>query len=322
MANSFDIASFNLINWANSVVDLYDSTPKDVEIIQKDNNGNLFTKDIANRGKFKQELWDDVGSALGQFNRTFYVDADNGDDNNNGDSGHPFKTMGKALDSIPIGGYGSINIVGVYDFGDNQYGTGKNKVINISIGNNAQLKNTPSDDGNHVLYGGIVINSNTVVELFIENNDGDDNELTKIHQPNIDSDNSVRPDRQGMFGFDSWSSGNAYLAIITRVYDDDTKILNVEKSTLIYRKNWSSNKGGTFGFSISGHNTGSIVIDSGNNAKLAILDGVATTFNWSPSGYGIKNADGDDITIQSVISGIVKDSNNVPLSIVSNVNFE
>ena len=321
MAN-FDIASFNLLNWANSVADLYDSTPKDVEITQKDNNGNLITKTIANRGKFKQELWDDVGSALGQFNRTFYVDAENGDDNNNGDSNHPFKTIGKALDSIPTGGFGSINIIGVYDFGDNQYQTGDNKIINIRIGNNAQLKNTPSDDGSYVSYGGIVLGSNIAVRLSIENSDGDDNELTKIHQPNINSNNSVRPDRQGMFGFDSWSSGNAYLAIITRVYDNNTKILNVENSTLIYRKNWSANKGGTFGFSISGHNTGSIVIDSGNNAKLAILDNVATTFNWSPTGYGVKNANGDDITIQSVISGITKDSNNVPLSIVSNVNFE
>ena len=110
MAN-FDIASFNLLNWANSVADLYDSTPKDVEIVQKDNDGNLFTTTVANRGQIKEELWDDVGNALGQFNRTFYVDADNGDDNNTGDSSHPFKTLGKAVDSVPIGGRGNIHFI-------------------------------------------------------------------------------------------------------------------------------------------------------------------------------------------------------------------
>ena len=102
MAN-FDIASFNLINWANAAADLYDSTPKDVEITQKDETGALFTKTIANRGKFKQQLWDDVGAALGQFNRTFYIDAVNGDDNNDGSSANPFKTFDKFL-SIKIPG--------------------------------------------------------------------------------------------------------------------------------------------------------------------------------------------------------------------------
>jgi hypothetical protein len=105
---SFDIANFNLLNWANATPDLYDSTPKDVQIQLKDSNGNITTKTVANRGKFKQQLWDDVGGALGQFDRTFYVDAVNGDDNNDGSSGHPFKTIKKAVDSVPIGGLGKI----------------------------------------------------------------------------------------------------------------------------------------------------------------------------------------------------------------------
>ena len=320
MASNFDIASFNLLNWANSVVDLYDSTPKDVEITQKDNNGNLFTKTIANRGKFKQQLWDDVGGALGQFDRTFYVDAENGDDNNSGASDSPFKTIGKALDSIPIGGYGIINIIGVYDFGATQYSTGNNKVITINIGDNAQLKNTPYDDGNYISYGGVKIDSNTAIKLYILNNDGNDNELTKIYQPTIDSDSSLNPTKQGMFGFASESQGNSYLGIETRVRDGDTEIMKIEKGNFFFRQNWSSSRVGIAGFSISGHYTGNIVIDP-DNAKLANFDSVASTFNWSPSGYGIKDLDGNDVDVKDVISGIVKDSNGVPRNVISNIVF-
>jgi hypothetical protein len=104
MALPFDIANFNLVNFANAYNDLFDSTPKDVQVQLKDSNGNIVTKTVANRGKFKQQLWDDVGGALGQFNKTFYVDADNGDDNNDGSSATPFQTIEKALKSILVKG--------------------------------------------------------------------------------------------------------------------------------------------------------------------------------------------------------------------------
>ena len=44
----------------------------------------------------------------GMMSRTFYVDAENGDDSNDGSSSAPFKTIKKACDSVPIGGYGEI----------------------------------------------------------------------------------------------------------------------------------------------------------------------------------------------------------------------
>jgi len=112
MALPFDIANFNLTNFAGAYNDLFDSTPADVSIQVKDSSGNITTKTVANRGKFKQQLWDDVGGALGQFDRTFYIDADNGNDNNDGSSGSPFKTLAKALNSVPMGGRGTIKFIG------------------------------------------------------------------------------------------------------------------------------------------------------------------------------------------------------------------
>jgi len=108
MANPFDIANFNLINFANVLPDVLDSDPKTIEYTYKDVNGNIKTKNVENRGLFKKHIWDDVGGALGQFKRTFYVDAENGDDNNVGNYNNPFKTLYKALNSIPHGGRGVV----------------------------------------------------------------------------------------------------------------------------------------------------------------------------------------------------------------------
>ena len=115
MANlPFDNANFNLTNFANIYPDVMDSTPKTIEYQYKDANGDIQTKTIANRGEFKQQLWDDVGGALGQFNRTFYVDATNGDDNNTGAGSAPLKTLDRAVQLTPAMGRVSINLLNDY----------------------------------------------------------------------------------------------------------------------------------------------------------------------------------------------------------------
>jgi len=111
---NFDIASFNLINWANATPELYDDNPQLVSIIQKDANGNLFIKQVKNRGLIKKELWDDVGGALGQFSRVFYVDQLNGNDSNEGIADAPFKTIKKAVYATPIAGACDILLIGDY----------------------------------------------------------------------------------------------------------------------------------------------------------------------------------------------------------------
>ena len=86
----------------------YDPNPQDVELPQFDENGNLTTVRIPNRAKLKKQMWDDINAAVGLWYRTFYVDPDEGNDNNPGTSSEPFKTLAKAIASVPIGGYGQI----------------------------------------------------------------------------------------------------------------------------------------------------------------------------------------------------------------------
>ena len=106
MANKFEIANFNLFEFSKRFWDMFgDTTPKDVSIPQKDANGNIVNYLSPNRAKFKQQIWDDVGGALGQLNRTVYVDSDNGDDTDDGLSyATAFKTIKKAIDTYGVSG--------------------------------------------------------------------------------------------------------------------------------------------------------------------------------------------------------------------------
>ena len=161
MANlPFDNANFNLTNFANIYPDIMDSTPKTIEYQYKDANGNIQTNSIANRGEIKQQLWDDVGGALGQFNRTFYIDAVNGDDNNTGTGNAPFKTLKKAVDSVPIGGYAVITLLNDVDLFENISCSNKKIVVslngykfNAKIDSTSAIKHIYLDSGFFIFNG-------------------------------------------------------------------------------------------------------------------------------------------------------------------------
>ena len=57
MALPFDVASFNLIEFANIYSDFIDTNnPKTIQVQLKDNNGNIVTKNIDNVGKIKAKF--------------------------------------------------------------------------------------------------------------------------------------------------------------------------------------------------------------------------------------------------------------------------
>jgi len=129
----------NAANVFRKMYDLhYNPNPLDVPFEYIDENGNKTTTNIANVANFRKKVWDDVGGALGQFNRTFYVDAENGDDNNDGSSDSPFKTIKKACDSVPVGGMGYIYLKEgqVYKINTTIQFEGKNIILNGSTYSN------------------------------------------------------------------------------------------------------------------------------------------------------------------------------------------
>jgi len=54
------------------------------------------------------------------MNKTFYVDASNGDDNNDGSNDAPFATLQKAVDSCPSGGVVFIKLLSDYTISSDQ----------------------------------------------------------------------------------------------------------------------------------------------------------------------------------------------------------
>ncbi len=110
MAVPFDIASFNLISMADNIVALGSSNPATLSIPQKDENGNLITVNMYNRGWWMQKIWDDVGAAVGQLMKTFYLDTDPavGNDLNPGTAAEPFLSVKKALQAAAPGAYVTI----------------------------------------------------------------------------------------------------------------------------------------------------------------------------------------------------------------------
>jgi len=298
----FEQANFNLLSFADTYNDIFDSTAKDVQIELKDSNGNIYTKTVANRGKFKQQLWDDVGGALGQFKRTFYVDATNGDDNNDGSNAHPFKTLKKACDSVPIGGYGSITLAqNQTHFIDSEIYL-HNKYIAIfatnSIIENTAYVYTSNGTDYTATYGFAPVMS---LIFFYKGTIRTANLLT-------DANGNVLP--------------STTLQGIVKRHDDVRAFVK------------------TFSTDIELGDTDFIRRASGSNAvDLHMYSGSVNRVGANQDGYLISNEAGDfrfsamyvslgterdgttDLTWDSIISGIVKDANGVPRNIISNIVF-
>jgi len=294
----FEQANFNLISFSEAYNDLFDSTPKDVQIDLKDTNGNVTTKTIANRGKFKQQLWDDVGGALGQFNKTFYVDATNGNDTNDGSSANPFKTIEKACDSVPIGGYGNILLAQNQTYFIDSDIFLYNKYIIIDA-TNSIIENTAYVDNQRTgAFGFVPIMS---LISFYKGTIRTANLLT-------DANGSILPP-------------SIWQGIIKR--EDNirafvkTYLTNIELGdTSFIRRSMGSHAVDLSMYAGS-------VDRVGANQDGYLIYNEAGDFRFSPVAVSLATErDGTtNLTWNSIISGIVKDANGVPRNVISNIVF-
>ena len=131
----------NAANVFRKMYDLhYNPNPLDVPFEYIDENGKKVTTTIKNQAGFRKKVWDDVGGALGQFYKVVYVDQQSGDDNNEGTVDKPFKTLQKAVSSVPIAGALDILIIGDY------YLTASENRTNISGGRKVRIYGAETGD--------------------------------------------------------------------------------------------------------------------------------------------------------------------------------
>ena len=201
--------------------DFTSSTPQDVSITYKNADGSEDVSIIPNTAQFRKRVWDDVGSALGQFNRTFYVDAVNGSDANIGDNSNPFQTIKKAIDSAPYSG--SVQVVFLSDIDWNEDISSTGRTITLSL-NGYKLNLVKRLDNNTSLallysllgYGNLVFvygNSNNDSAVILPAL-GDDTIFSLDHSVWIKSAGSGEPECTNLhFGYNAniIDSGDFYL---------------------------------------------------------------------------------------------------------------
>jgi hypothetical protein len=232
--------------------------------------------------------------------RTFYVDAVNGDDNNDGSSGHPFKTLQKAVDSVPISGFAVINLVSDY--------TGEFSINfkNIRIVNNGTWTIPMGDKcditGSSVLVfnqGQLIVDRGDGSNINPENYTGfwaNDYEklislqsITNLYLVNYKTSNPIRIDSdRALFGSRSYGANQ-----------------NIQMNLAIYNI----------------YSSGNFILDG----NLLHLRNGCGSFQWNnlsnDSSFQVVDGDSNAVDVKTKVAGIIKDANGVPRNILSNIIF-
>ena len=214
-----------------------------------------------------------------KWKQTFYVDQQDGDDSNLGSSDAPFKTLSKAINSIPTGGYGTVYIVGTCEV-DNYIGI-ENKLVKLfSV-----------DDSSKVIYNRVSINP-----IYVRN-------ATLIHRINVELVNSQ--DTTPRIIVKGEGSG-AYIIFSTQAHNNAKASVNLGDYTTINSSVGASlfYLGIDFTFGQS-----SYLCDIYHTAILNLEKGTVTV-----NGTAITDED-----IVNHTKNLVRDGNGTPRNIVSNI---
>jgi len=302
----------NASNVFRKMYDLhYNPNPIDVPMEYIDENGQKRTTQVPNVAKFRKRVWDDVGGALGQFDRTFYVDQQNGDDNNEGTSSEPFASFHKAIMATPTGGAAKIYLANDYIFDETHAPidiVGKNITI---VFNGHQIKVFPytqRPDG-HVQYARLYVQNSTLsfymngtANLTLEEN----NTGKPIIYAGFVLTTGYYP--RGVNAFNIYATGQ-----------DDQEIITIKANGLF----------GHYGampityfshLSLDGYRqNGKNIIKLYPNTSLYTIGDGCGSFSHKPGYIECVDQDGNHLDIKNYIAGVVRDSNGLPRNLITNV---
>lgn len=273
----------------------------DIQVQYYNSQGQLVTETLPNRAKLFNQLLNDAKQIM---EKTVYVNQSTGDDNNDGTQNRPFKTLQKAVDSVPAGGLVSIYIQGDYVLTSDVLVSGK-KTVNIYLDGKLTTEWHIVNQTVASVYN-IQLIGNSIVQVFSCSN-------AVSYQFEIPS----RP--SNMQGLTLSSTAGLFYVLDTRIgnilirpQDSVQHNVSIAEGSLIVNS-WGVGK-----FSIILLNSnGSITL--GNNAFLVNLAsaGVATC-KLSLAGSITKGGSTVNPPYTSLFGGIIRDTNNVPRNIISN----
>ena len=272
---------------------------KDVRITYQNPDGTESTKTFPNIAKQVAQISSAVPNAM---SKTFYVDAVNGSDSNDGSSAHPFKTIKKAVDSVPIGGHGSIQLVQnqTYFIDSDIYLYNKDIFI---YAENSVIENTASVytiDGTDytATYGFVPIMSKL---MFVYGTIRTADLLT-------DASGNVL----SAYVWQGIIKRNYMIRAFVQTSHVDIKLGDTD----FIRRALDSNAIDFLMYQGSVNRVGA-------NQDGYLIANEAGDFRFSAknNSLGTERDGSTDLTWDSIISGITKDSNGVPRNIISNIVF-
>ncbi|RLC45518.1 MAG: hypothetical protein DRH57_07865 [Candidatus Cloacimonadota bacterium] len=247
------------------------------------------------------------------MSRTFYVDQVNGDDSNDGSESAPFKTLQKAVSSAPAGARVHIYLKSDYEVLDSSESVNiYSKHVFIYL-NGYTLRTSINSSGSFNRLRLVFSNKASLLVFF----------LTGNSQIIIDDD-GYDPDKP-------WSGyarkliccsameypyrlGRSQLCILALHMNTDVPFLVIKKGVLV------GFEGGEGNFAVNGFDVG---IVAWNGESKAVIDDALiymhapVNFHWYVQ--TVEDSNGNPVDIKDKIIGIVRDTNDVPRNIVSNV---
>lgn len=274
----------------------YSPTAENVEIKQYDESGVLRTYNIPNRARFQEMVWNDAVSAM---SKTFYVNTNTGSDTTgNGTEDNPFRSIRKAINSIPAGGFVNIHLTGE-DTLTNDINI-INKQVVINGGSIVTSKYTVTVEENKTgIYCFALLNS------YLQFND------VNITIPDLLSNETKA---SALYtGFVKLQRGGG-----VRFYYSD----NVQNRINIHNFYLVSSVGVGFGFvDLSLANATPKLRINPNKAKILKITTNTVAFQCPYRAGTIKDFYGNNVDVKKLIEGLVMDSKGNPINMLTNLKF-
>jgi hypothetical protein len=274
----------------------YSGMPENIEIQQYDENGVLRTYNIPNRAKFQEWVWNNAQAAM---SKTLYVDTNRGSDSTgDGSESNPFRTLKKAITSMPSGSF-----INIFLSGENTL-TSDILVINkqVIINGGAIVTSKYNSDAEPTKTG---IYCFRLLNSYIQFND------VNITIPDLQSNEKIASSAYS--GFICLQRGGG----VRFNYADTTpNRINISSFYLV------SSAGIGFGsVDLNLANANPKLRINPNKAKVLLLTSNTVAFQCPYRQGTIKDFYGNNVDIRKLIQGIILDSKGTPINMITNLKF-
>jgi len=313
----------NYAEFADKYYKFFTGPAQDVPVEYYDINGNKKQIAIPSVAKLRDRFISDINSAM---YKEIYVDAENGsDETGDGSSSAPFKTLQKAIDSIPYGAYAIIYVQGDYTMTeDNIYVINQYIWINF-IGGKLYLKPILRNCCNHK-YKGVtrfqVIHSHVGLSFGENNNVGIEiiDSYPEGWDDAIDHTNGC-----SVFGL-------YYASLDITFYKSSSNnniLLKIPQDFNLFSTNGPSSWGynehtSKVTFGLAAYNTPpgtKVILDGKLGTITTVSSAVLELAVYLDSTLQVIDSQGNPVDIKTKVAGIIKDSNGTPRNVISNIVF-